>query len=322
MARIVAGMGSSHAFAFMDPDRWDERRQVTRSRFAKKYGAEPPEHPRLAEQPLDFSRTHYKTIRDGLDRLKANLAALRPDALIVIGDDQNENYREDNLPQFAIYTGAAITSVDRENGITRDFRCAHQLAADILEHCVEAGVDLASSAGFPENRLISHAHAQVISFLEPSMPVLPFFVNAINVPAATPARCYAVGQQLRAAIEASNAAERVVLYASGGLSHFTAGYPWSHYSGPCTLGSICDDFDRQLVDTMSAGRGSHLTELSSRDLIDNGEIEFRQWIVLLGALGDRRPEWLVYEPLFRGLIGMAVGYWPLESEPAVQALAS
>jgi len=56
MASILAGMGSSHAFAFIDPEGWDERRQVTRGRFAKKFGSVPPENPRIDEQPLDWSK--------------------------------------------------------------------------------------------------------------------------------------------------------------------------------------------------------------------------------------------------------------------------
>ena len=311
MASVVAGMGSSHAFAFMDPRRWDERRQVTRSRYAKRYGVEPPEHPRVAEETTEQACERFeRTIGHGLKRLKAGLPEVRPTALIVVGDDQDENYQTDNLPQFSIYLGDRVTAIDREHDITREFACASKLAADLLASCVESGVDMASSARFPENRLISHAHAQVLTFLEPEMPVIPVFVNAIHVPAPSPARCYEVGQVLRQAIEALPSSERIAVYASGGLSHFTAGYPWAHYQGPESVGSICEDFDVRIVDAMRRGRGSDLGKLSSKDLIDNGEIELRQWIVLQGLLGDQAPEWLEYQAMFRGLIGMAVGYWP------------
>jgi len=54
-----------------------------------------------------------------------------------------------------------------------------------------------------------------------------------------------------------------------------------------------------------------MANLSNEDLIQNGEIELRQWIALMGMIGDRKPELLVYEPFYRGLLGMAVGYWNL-----------
>jgi len=47
------------------------------------------------------------------------------------------------------------------------------------------------------------------------------------------------------------------------------------------------------------------------ELIENGEAELRQWIVLLGAVGAARPEFLVYEPLYRSIMGMGVGWWSL-----------
>jgi aromatic ring-opening dioxygenase LigB subunit len=312
MATLVAGMASSHAFAFIDPHRWDERRQVTRSRYAKKYGVEPPEHPRVAEETPAQSCEHFaRTIGSGLERLKAELTKLEPSLLVLIGDDQDENYQPNNLPQFAIYTGDKVSSVDRERGVTQDYACAPGWATDILSHCVESDIDMASSAKFVDDRLISHAHAQVLGFLQPRVPVIPVFVNAIHVPAPSPSRCYEVGQRLREAIDALPAGERVVAYASGGLSHFTAGYPWAHYQGPESVGSICDEFDKQIVDSMRRGKGSDLGKLTSTELIENGEIELRQWIVLQGILGDQPPAWLEYEAMFRGLIGMAVGYWPL-----------
>jgi aromatic ring-opening dioxygenase LigB subunit len=105
----------------------------------------------------------------------------------------------------------------------------------------------------------------------------------------------------------------VVLYASGGLSHFTAGYPWPYYKGPYSLGAISQDYDRRLIDLMLRGHGHELAELTTRGLLDNGEIELRQWITMLGAIGNHKPQQLVYEPFYRGVLGMAVGYWDLSS---------
>jgi hypothetical protein len=116
---------------------------------------------------------------------------------------------------------------------------------------------------------------------------------------------------IRASLEALPGSERVLLYASGGLSHFSAGYPYAEYGGPLSMGDICEEFDRRVLTWIRAGKGSEVRTLSSRDLLDNGEVELRQWIVLLGVLQDVRPESLVYEPMYRGLMGMGVGFWRL-----------
>lgn len=309
MAQIVAGMASSHAYTFLTPDEWDARREISRAGFERRNGRPAPVQPQIEQETLEANRERYQRISGGLNQLKETLNQLHPDVLVLIGDDQNELYRE-HIPQFAIYTGDHLVSIDREKSLTAEHRSDPDLAQHILNSAVENGFDLASSSAFPDHKLISHAHSQVLSFLDPTMPVLPVFVNSIHVPSPNPARCYEFGQCLGKGIESFPENRRAVLYASGGLSHFSQGYPYKHYSGPYSLGSISERFDQRIVESMRSGRGSELTKLTSRDLIDNGEIELRCWITLLGALGDRKPEWLVYEPFYRGIMGMSVGFWP------------
>jgi hypothetical protein len=78
------------------------------------------------------------------------------------------------------------------------------------------------------------------------------------------------------------------------------------------VGDISVEFDRRLVAWMRDGEGHRLAGLSSAELIEHGEAELRQWIVLLGAVGAKKPEFLVYEPLFRSIMGMGVGWWDVD----------
>jgi aromatic ring-opening dioxygenase LigB subunit len=315
MAQIIAAMASSHAYTFLEPKTWDKRREHTRSNYKKRFGVEPPDQPQVAEETLANNEVRYSRIRDGLTFLRGKLLSLRPDVLVVLGDDQNENFLETNLPQFAIYLGKELIAADREGREGHRYRCDADAAWTILEQSVEAGIDLAYSTEFLHNHLISHAHREPLEYLQINgdLSIVPIFINAIHVPAPTPARCYRFGETLKEVIGLLPAEKRVVVYASGGLSHFSAGYPWLHYHGPCTLGSICQDFDRKILDWMKNGRGHELAALSNLDLIQNGEIELRQWISLMGMVGGCKPEMLVYEAFYRGLLGMAVGYWDLTS---------
>jgi hypothetical protein len=313
MGKIIAAMASSHAYTFLEPKTWDKRREFTRSNYKKRFGVEPPDQPQVAEETLEANEIRYKRIRDGLTFLRDKIVALRPDVLIIVGDDQNENFLENNLPQFAIYLGKEFVAADREGREGHRYRCDADAAWTILEQSVEAGIDLASSTEFPNHHLISHAHREPLEYLQinGNLSIVPIFINAIHVPAPTPARCYQFGETLKKVIGLLPPDKRVMIYASGGLSHFSAGYPWRHYEGPCTLGSICADFDRKILAWMQNGLGHELAGLSNKDLIQNGEIELRQWITLMGIIGDRKPELLTYEPFYRGLLGMAVGYWDL-----------
>jgi hypothetical protein len=313
MARVVAAFGSSHASTYLDPARWEEFRQRVRGSYERRYATVPPERPEVERETVESNQQRYARIRQELDRVRGRLRALRPDALVLIGDDQNENYLDD-LPQFAIYTGDHLIANDRQTETQVRHRCDSALARHLMVGCVEDGIDVASSRAFPEDMLLSHAHTQVLADLDPEalVTVVPVFVNAINVPAPTPKRCYEFGQALRRAIDSYPADARVAVYASGGWSHFTAGFPWRSYDGPATLGAIAEDFDKQLLQWMERGEGSALAGLSSADLRDNGGVEMRQWIVLQGVVGDRKPTSLVYEPFYRAVLAMAVASWDLE----------
>src|SRR5712692_4339102 len=89
MGTITAGLASSHAFTLLDPATWDERRAWNRGAYARRYGVEPPMQQQVAEENLDNIRPRYERIRGGLEHLRDELTAMRPQALIVIGDDQD-----------------------------------------------------------------------------------------------------------------------------------------------------------------------------------------------------------------------------------------
>ena len=315
MGKLVAGMASSHAFALTEPTEWDAGRLRNRQMYARRYGDLPPEQPQVAEETDEDLQARYSRIRDGFDFLKQQLEETRPDALVLVGDDQNEYFTESNLPQIAVYLGDDFLARGRDpKGETAAYRCNPGLAEAIFSEAMNADIDMASVRTFPDNVLLAHAFGPILRRVDPEarIPVVPIFVNAIHVPAPSARRCYYYGQVIRRAVEQHAGAGRVAIYASGGLSHFTGGYPYGHYRGPFSYGSISEEFDQRILGQMEAGEGSKLAELSHDDIIGNGEIELRSWITMLGAIGDRRPERLVYEPFYRGIMGMAVGYWGLE----------
>jgi aromatic ring-opening dioxygenase LigB subunit len=315
VAKFVTGMASSHAFALEDPSRWDEGRLRNRQMYERRYGILPPEQPQVAEETDEDCQTRHGRIRDGFAFLRGRLEELQPEALVFIGDDQNENFKDDNLPQVAIYLGGEFLS--RARGSNTDavrYACAPDLAEAIFTESVASDIDMASVRVLPDNVLLAHAFGPVLRAVDPEarIPVIPIFVNAIHVPAPSAARCYSYGQAIRRAVERYTGMDRVAIYASGGLSHFTGGYPWAHYNGPFSYGSISEDYDRRLIKKMEAGEISDLANITNEDIIANGEIEFRSWITMFGAIGDARPELLTYEPLYRGLMGQAVGCWNLQ----------
>ena len=298
----------------MPPERWDEVRERNRKRYAERYGSAPPIHPRVSEETDDYIEARYRHVRDAFSSLRQVIKNSRPDALIVIGDDQNENFSIQNVPQFAIYTGEETELVDRFMKESRTYPCDADTARTVLEGLVDACFDVSICENFPEHRLMSHAHAEPLMRIllpEADVPIVPVYVNAVHWPAPTPARCYAFGETIANIVNTRLPDKRIAVYASGGLSHFTAGYPWRVYRGPFGYGTISEDFDRKIIRWMSEGRVEEIKKLTSNDLLDHGNIEFRSWIVAIGMVGNVPAQMLAYEPLYRALTGMGVAHWPM-----------
>src|SRR5262245_59313606 len=100
MAVLTTGMASSHAFALLEPDAWDAGRERNRKMFERRYGVLPPLQPGVATETENDAETRrrYGRIRDALTALRTRLAEEQPDALVVVADDQNENFTDTNLP--------------------------------------------------------------------------------------------------------------------------------------------------------------------------------------------------------------------------------
>ena len=311
---IVAAFATSHAYTFQEPETWDRRRERSKTNVARKAGRPASDTPQARAETLEDNLTRYAHIRGAHQRIREQLAELRPDAVVLIGDDQTENFSADNMPQLLVYTGAEYVADDWDRKHSAKIRNHPEIAQGLVAGSIDEGFDVAWAARFRDGKLLSHAHTEPALYLVHSagIPVVPVFVNAVHPPAPSPARCYAFGQALRRVIDRDLATYRIALCASGGLSHFSPSHPWAHHVGPRYVGDISVEFDRAAVDWMRAGEGHRLAALSSRELIVHGEAELRQWIVMLGAIGTARPQFLVYEPLFRSIMGMGVGYWNLE----------
>jgi aromatic ring-opening dioxygenase catalytic subunit (LigB family) len=314
MGTIAGAMATSHAFALIEPKLWDEMRERNRASYLRRYGHEAPIQPELAGETLADNERRYANLAAAYDQLRRQIAETRPDVLIVIGDDQNENLSADNMPQLALYTGAEFMLNRRTNRTNRTnrFRTHREITNALLARGIDEGFDFASLGSFKEDELLSHAHWQLLDLLLPDgdIPVVLLFLNAIHYPAITPRRCYAVGELIRRVIQDRPAGEKALLCGSGGLSHFTAGFPWRHYQGPFAYGAISEAFDRTLLRHIEAGEGHILAQLSSDELLAHGDIEFRAWIAVLGALGAQPSRFTVYEPFYRAIGGMGVASWP------------
>lgn len=213
--------------------------------------------------------------------LREDLEAAKPDVLIVVANDQFVNFFWNNIPTFFVTIGDEV-----KGQFTRhSFRYRNH--KDLGKAIIRAGMDKGIDFSYGERIELQHTQNVPLYFLlrEPKIPILPVYVNTWVDPAPSPRRCYQVGELIRAVAE--NSKERVAILATGGLSHFP---------GSPRIGEIDEGFDHKLLEVMRQGKGKSLVEYSVDDLLQAGDTEFLNWMVVVGAVGDAKATFTAYMP--------------------------
>jgi 3-O-methylgallate 3,4-dioxygenase len=232
-----------------------------------------------------LTRRHGEAMA-AMARLRDDVAAARLDALIVVGDDQEELFQHDNMPAIGIYYGDTIRGrlPYQKEIVESDYPCDALLAKHLIASLQHDGFDLSVMRSLREGQREGHAYSFVHRFYLPDgVPLVPVFLNAYYPPnQPSPARCVALGEALRHAIEAFPGNARIGVMASGGLSHFV----------------VDEAFDRSLIEALRRKdtaffRNAPLTKLMS------GSSEMRNWICMAGTLGGLDMQWVSYVPGYR-----------------------
>src|SRR4051812_17630222 len=265
---IVGAFATSHAYTFQEPETWDQRRVRSKTNVAKKAGRLADDTPQAKAETLEDNRERYKKIRNAHEEIRRRLKALEADAVLLIGDDQTENFGTENIPQFLIYTGGDYLADDWDRKHSATIRNNANIARTLVEGVMEEGFDVSWATQWKDGKLLSHAHTEPILYLVgDSAPVVPVFVNAVHPPAPSPSRCHEFGRALGRVGEHQRNKKRFFLGPPGGLSPFPPPLPGAHNGGSRCGGDISVDFDRRIVAWMQAGLGHRLAELTSRELI-------------------------------------------------------
>ena len=322
MARLVAAFGSSHSPALNSPPedmaghaRRDELyaqhldrdgRRVTYQELLR--SASPFVKEQISPEQLE---KRVAACARHIERLSQAIAAARLDALIVVGDDQREQYLEDNMPAFLVYCGESIVnsvlelpqgapeywrrarSQYHEPDAPREYPVAAGLGLHVVHSLLDQGFDISFGKSLPRPRGEGHAFGFVHRRLlgaGPS-PILPVVVNTYYPPnQPRPRRCFELGRALRSAVESFASKDRIGILASGGLSHFT----------------VDEALDRLVLDACRNRDAEALAAIAPARL-NSGSSEIRNWIVAAGAAETLATAWQEYVPLYRTAAGTGCG---------------
>jgi hypothetical protein len=230
MAKLVGVLNTSHTWVGRSPEKWGAVREARDIRDDV-----PTESFEERVEKAKRVATAVKTLRD-------KLAELRPDVLVVFGDDQSENFPSPELrvvPQVMVFCGEEFTGIDppegglrQRNGQTDFTRSDPQqpvkghpaLAKAILYGLMDNGFDPAFSLDVPNpEKGIGHAVMNPLGyFTDYEIPAVPIVLNAIYAPCLTGKRANDLGHAIRKIVDEYPEDLRVVALASGGLWHTTS----------------------------------------------------------------------------------------------------
>ncbi|MGE0304343.1 MAG: hypothetical protein AB7Q27_01105 [Acidimicrobiia bacterium] len=291
MATIVGGLGTSHSPQLSMPgSTWSERAEWDRTTTLFSFADAATRAPagildEITEQAFEANHARCQA---AITRLHELLVGHAPDVVVVVGDDQNEMFLDDGYPAVAILRADTLIDAPRPldslHPSSRRAEWAYhgteaverpgapELAWHIVAHLSQSGFDVTQLARQPEGRSLGHAFTFVQRRLmgDHIVPVVPIMINtdhAPNIP--TPRRCLEIGAELRAAIDSWDSDQRVLLVASGGLSHF----------------EVDAVLDRHVLDAIGERDHEALANLPVERLV-LGTAEIRNWIIVAAALAD------------------------------------
>jgi aromatic ring-opening dioxygenase catalytic subunit (LigB family) len=212
--------------------------------------------------------------------LGEQLAAARPDALLIVGAEHFANFFMNNMPAFAIGMADGYDGPIEDPqwlGIPR----THVPGAASLSQRLIREVMQTVDVAYSEEWKFDHGIMVPLNFLTPGfkIPVIPANVNCQGPPLTPLHRAWAFGEALRRA--ADSVPERIAIVGTGGISHWPA-TPDS--------GRINEAWDRDFLDRwIRNDKQSLLAYDDAQAYRDAGQggFEIRTFITVAAAAGGR-----------------------------------
>jgi len=225
--------------------------------------------------------SYWKTFFDGYKPVHAWLNEVQPDVAVVVYNDHGLNFFLDNMPTFAVGAAANYNNADEGWGlpVVQPFPGDPAFSWHLIESLVADEFDITTC----QEMLVDHAFTVPMSLLWPKpgwrpVTTVPVAVNTVQFPLPSPLRCYKLGKAIGRAIESFDEDIRVLVVATGGLSHQLDG---------TRAGFINKEFDLMCLEKI-VNDPEALARYSAHDLVrDAGAqgVELLMWFVMRGEIG-------------------------------------
>lgn len=314
MAEVVLGIGTSHTpMLSMSPRRWPELGgDFDRGLLKSDYDARAAKAPDWLSAELNSNvwQDKYEASQRALGHLRETLGEVAPDLVLIVGNDQEEMFLE-YTPMFALMKADVARDTPADVGSLPkalqeawwayhgDELVEYPLVSGLDDHLIKAladgGFDIAVCTDQTGDRSIGHAFTFVERRIMPdsSTPIVPIMINTYYPPnQASPARCIELGQAIGQAIKTWDSPSRIVVVASGGLSHF----------------AIEADLDREILRHLEREEFDELAAIP-REVLKLGTSEALNWVTAARILAEfgRKMHLIDYIPAYRSMASTGVG---------------
>jgi gallate dioxygenase len=215
--------------------------------------------------------------------LKTWLAEQKPDALVMIYNDHVTSFSFDHYSAFALGVGDDYAVAD-EGGGPRDLPPVPG-QAELARYLGRALMAQDFDMSFFQHKALDHGCLSPLSLLTPPdeswpIPIVPLQVGVLQFPAPSARRCLNLGKALRRAIDSWPQDARVVVVATGGLSHQVHGE---------RAGFNNTEWDDSFLDLLKDDP-EQLAAMSHADYARLGGFESAEvimWLIMRGAMSDK-----------------------------------
>lgn len=311
---IELGMACSHAAGmFRPPEAWSAAAKTLAPGVLERYP-----NAQLEADSLEYCKQMYDRIHGGFARLRQEIADYKPDAIILVGDDQDDVFNLSNNPTFAVYTGSepmwGRTGYETEKPTQERSKVfvppAPELSRHLLKQLIKQGFDVSNMARFePVGRAgygLSHMAARIAPELDPSgtIPVICVFMNEYFAPLPSAKRCADLGRAITEAFK--DRPERIAICASGGLSHYPP-------AKGIKRGDIDIALDKWILERIERNDAAALENLFTfdSDTLRSGTGEIRAWVSVAAAM-NRATTFTDYMPIHSLVTGVGFAVWGQE----------
>ncbi|HCO43004.1 MAG TPA: protocatechuate 3,4-dioxygenase [Gammaproteobacteria bacterium] len=259
-----------------------------------------PHDPLITGNPEIADQNQVEKVNAAFARVVERVKELKADTAIVIGDDHFTMFGPHCLPQYLI--GIGDIEGPEENWLRMERRQVPN-NAPLAEHIMNFGFERGFDWAVAKSLVLDHGTMIPIHMAATpaGLRTIPIYTAAGVTPLLRTKRAKELGQMIGEAVAAFPGDERVVVYGTGGISHWV---------GTAEMGRVNEEFDRLVLGMVERGDIDGLVNLSDEYVIEhggNGALEIRNWIVAMAAMpADVRGELLVYEPMPPWITGIGI----------------